>query len=48
MDPLMRLHSKGRILALPKNIRLDWKRLTVTNTLAYFDTESNTAFKVKI
>ncbi len=31
----MGFHSRGRLLALPMNIRLEWKRLTVTNTLAY-------------
>jgi hypothetical protein len=29
------LHSKGRLLALPANIRLWWKGMTVANTLAY-------------
>ncbi len=28
---------QGRILALPTNIRLGWKGLLATNTLAYFD-----------
>ncbi len=32
-----RLHSKGGLLALPANIRLGLKLLTVTNALAYFD-----------
>ncbi len=26
----------GRLLALPTNIRLDWKGLTGTNTIAYY------------
>jgi hypothetical protein len=39
------LHSKGRLLALPTNIKLGWKSLTVTNTLAYFITELVTAVK---
>ncbi len=32
------LHSNGRILALPANIRLGWKLLVVANNLAYCDT----------
>ena len=35
----MVLRSNGRLLSLPANIKLEWKRLTVTNTLAYYDTE---------
>jgi hypothetical protein len=27
---------EGRFLALPANIRLGWKGLSVTNTLAYY------------
>ncbi len=34
----MELHSDGRLLALPTNIRLGWKQLEVANTLAYYDT----------
>jgi hypothetical protein len=26
-------------MAMPTNIRLGWERLTVTNTLAYYDAE---------
>jgi hypothetical protein len=33
------LHS-GRLLLLPANIRLGWKRFAVANTLAYYDTET--------
>ncbi len=29
------MESKGRLLTLPTNIRLLWKPLAVTNTLAY-------------
>jgi hypothetical protein len=36
LRPLTELHSRGRLLALPKNIRHGWKELTVTNTLAYY------------
>jgi hypothetical protein len=32
-------HSKGRLLALPANIRLGMKWLTVTSTLAYHGTD---------
>ncbi len=32
-------------LGLPVNIRLRWKRLTVTNALAYHDVKSNTTIK---
>jgi hypothetical protein len=32
-------HTKGRLTALPTNIILVWKGLTVTNTLAYYNTE---------
>ncbi len=39
------LHSKGRVLALPTNISLGWKWLTLTNTLAYYATEFITAVK---
>ncbi len=30
---------EGRLLALPANIRLGWKLMTVTNTLAFYETE---------
>ncbi len=30
---------KGRRLAMPLNIRLGWNRVTVANTLAYYDTK---------
>ncbi len=33
------LHYKGRFLVLPSNIRVGWKSLTMTNTLAYCNTE---------
>ncbi len=42
----MRLHSNGRLLALPANIRLGWKSMTVSNTLTYYDTAKITAVKV--
>jgi hypothetical protein len=31
-------HTNGKFLALPANIRLGWKGLPGTNTLAYHDT----------
>jgi hypothetical protein len=34
-----------KALALPANIRLGWKYLTVTNTLAYYGTELITTIK---
>ncbi len=37
MAPL-RLNSNCGLLALPENIILGWKRMVVTNTLAYYDT----------
>jgi hypothetical protein len=36
MDPVTGLQAYGRQLALPSNIKLVWRRLPVTNTLAYF------------
>jgi hypothetical protein len=33
--------SEGRLLALPTNIRLGWKDLQGTNTLAYYKTFVN-------
>ncbi len=45
LEHLLGLVSIGRLLTLPGNIRLGWKWLTVTNTLAYFDTVSITAVK---
>jgi hypothetical protein len=41
----MGVHSKGWLPALPANMRSAWKWLTMTNTLAYYDTESVTAAK---
>jgi hypothetical protein len=39
------LNSSSRYLALPVNIRLVFKRMAVTNTLAYYDTATITAEK---
>ncbi len=39
------LHYKGRLLALPVNIRVGRKGLKVTNTLAYYNIEIITAVK---
>jgi hypothetical protein len=41
------LHSIGRLIAMPPNIRLRSKWFTVTNTLAYFDTLLITALPSK-
>jgi hypothetical protein len=37
VEPLMRLHSEGRLQALPVNIKLGWKQLMVKNTLSYHE-----------
>ncbi len=42
---LFRLHREGRLPTLPVNIRQEWQRLTVTNTLAFYNTEIITAIK---
>ncbi len=39
------LRSKGRLVALPTIISLRWNPLTVTNTLACYDTEFITTVK---
>jgi hypothetical protein len=36
-EPLRRLHSQGRLLTFPENIRLEWKWIAITNGLAYND-----------
>jgi hypothetical protein len=38
VEYLIELHSNGRLLALPANIRLAWKRMAVASTLAYYVT----------
>jgi hypothetical protein len=45
VKPLTILRSKGRLLALDANVRLEWKKLTVANTLAYYYKESITTVK---
>jgi hypothetical protein len=42
---LTKLHSNGRLLALPANIRLRWKSMAVANILAYYVTATITAVK---
>ncbi len=37
--PIMVLHSNIKLLSLPSNIRLGWKRLTEIITLAYYVTD---------
>jgi hypothetical protein len=44
----MGLQSNGKLLDLPENIRLGWKRIEVKNTLVYYDTATITAVKVFI
>ncbi len=44
-EPLMRLNSNDTLLALPTNIRLGKKSLTLANTLAYFYTTTFTVVK---
>jgi hypothetical protein len=47
---LQGLNRNGRLLALPANIRLQWKCTEVANPLAYYDTATITvvkSFKVK-
>jgi len=39
------LHS-DRLLALPTNIRLEWKGIEVANARAYYDTATITAVKM--
>jgi hypothetical protein len=31
------IHIDGRLLGLPSNIRLGWKRMAKANSLAYYD-----------
>jgi hypothetical protein len=38
-------HSKGRHMALSTNVSLEWKLLTLANTLAYYDSKLNTSVK---
>ncbi len=45
MEHLTKLHSNGRLLALPANIRLRWKSMAVANTLAYYIKATITAVK---
>jgi hypothetical protein len=45
VEHLTKLHSNGRLLALPANIRLRWKLMAVANTLAYYITATITAVK---
>jgi hypothetical protein len=40
VELLTGLNSKSRFHALPPNIQLGWKCLTMAKNLAYFDTES--------
>jgi hypothetical protein len=48
VEHLTKLHSIGRLLSLPANIRLRWKGMAVANTLAYYVTATITAVKIFI
>ncbi len=39
MEPLTGFNSKGRLLSIPASIRLGKNRLSMINTLAYYNTE---------
>jgi hypothetical protein len=39
------LHTKGRLPTFPSNVRLGWKRLVMSNKLAWHTTELNTTVK---
>jgi hypothetical protein len=41
----MELHSNGRLLDLPVNIRLGWKSVEIANTLAFYNAAIITAVK---
>jgi hypothetical protein len=43
--PLTEFNSKGRFLALPADIILEWRAITVANTLAYYDAATVMAVK---
>jgi hypothetical protein len=45
MKPITGLHPKGRLLALPENIKQGWKWQKKTNTLADYNTEVIFAIK---
>ncbi len=38
VEPITGLHSNGRLLAFPSNLRLGWKGMAVANTVAYYNT----------
>ncbi len=42
---IMGLHSNGRLLTLPTNIKLGWKRMAGAKTLAYYDVAKITDVK---
>jgi hypothetical protein len=48
MEPLSGTPLYGRLLASPTNIRLGWKSLPGTNTLAYYENLYITAIKSSI
>jgi hypothetical protein len=45
VEHLIVLHYNGKLLAIPINIRLEWKWIAVVNTVAYCDTATITVVK---
>ncbi len=45
MEPLTQLLSKCKLPGLPASIRLGWRKLTMTTTVAYYNTAKITAAK---
>ncbi len=45
MYPLLEINCDGWLSALPRDIRLEWKGQTMTNTLDYYDAAKITAIK---
>ncbi len=41
MEHLTKLHSNGKLRALPANIKLEWKSMAVANAIAYYYYENN-------
>jgi hypothetical protein len=45
VEPLTGLHSNGRLLALPANVRIRWKLIAASNNIAYNNTATITVKK---
>jgi hypothetical protein len=43
--PYRTLHCNGKLIALPANIKMGWKWMAVSNTIAYYNTGTITATK---